>query len=242
MDGIHDLGGLQGFGAIEVERDEPVFHTRWEGRVFGMVGIASVQRITQIDRFRHAIERMDPAHYLSSPYYEHWLAALTTLLVEKDIVSRDELASPGAGDVPLARPATGPRHTGESAGGHAPFAVGDRVRVRDLHTSGHTRCPRYVRGRRGVVVRVDHNAPLPDHVAHGLQAREEPTYSVRFDPVDLRGDDAEPGPGSVVVDRRRDRARPRAHVLRELARGARGADGGTRPHLSSRSTSSIQSR
>ena len=193
MDGIHDLGGIHGFGAVEVEREEPVFHGEWERRLFGMTAIASVQGITQLDAFRHAIERMDPGHYLASPYYEHWLTALGTLLVEKGIVARDELA-----EIAVSRPAA------PAAPAPAPvadeFRVGDRVRVRDLHTRGHTRCPRYVRGRCGAIERVDHEAALPDHAAHGQPERKERTYTVRFDPADLWGDDAEPGAASICVD------------------------------------------
>lgn len=200
MDGVHDLGGMQGFGPMEMERSEPVFHAPWEGRMFGMVAIASVQRLAQVDDFRHAIERMDPAHYLSSPYYEHWLTALATLLVEKGAVAADELRWPGGDKMPLARPAVAPRGGHPPATDSAPFRVGDRVRVRDLHTRGHTRCPRYVRGRRGVVARVHHDARLPDQVAHGLDTRREPTYSVRFDAAELWGADAEPGAASVSVD------------------------------------------
>jgi nitrile hydratase subunit beta len=190
VDGIHDLGGLHDFGAVAVERDEPVFHERWEGRVFGMA-IASLQRITQLDEFRHAIERMDPVHYLTSPYYEHLLSALATLLVEKGIMAREAVP-----DVPLARPAASPHDPPEPS---APVAVGDRVRVRDLHARGHTRCPRYVRGRCGTVVRVDHEAALPDQAAHARPARRELTYAVRFESRELWGDDAEPGAAAVCV-------------------------------------------
>lgn len=197
---MHDLGGRQDLGPVEVERDEPVFHEDWERRVFGIAALISGQRITPIDEFRHAVERMDPEHYLGSTYYEHWLGAVTTLLVEKGVITVDELVWPGGGDVPLSRPAVGPSIDAGWAQQGPPFAVGDRVRVRDFETEGHTRCPRYVRGRCGVVVRVDHEAPLADEVAHRQVARRERTYSVRFDPAELWGEDAEPGAGSVAVD------------------------------------------
>jgi nitrile hydratase subunit beta len=192
VDGIHDLGGLHGFGPVGVAPDEPVFHERWEGRMFATVAVAMQQRITQLDEFRHAIERMDPAHYLTSPYYEHWLSALATLLVEKGIIAREEVP-----DVPLGRPAASPHDPPEPS---APFALGDRVRVRDVHARGHTRCPRYVRGRCGVVVRVDHEAAVPDQAAHARPARMETTYSVRFEPRELWGDDAEPSAAFICVD------------------------------------------
>ena len=197
MDGIHDLGGMQGFGQVEVEPDEPTFHDRWEGRVFGMAGLFSVQGIANTSEFRHAIERMDPAEYLTTSYYEHWLAALGTLLVEKGTVSRKELEAEDLGAL-LAAPGRGapaPDQTDESPR----FEVGQRVRVRDLHTPGHTRCPGYVRGREGEIVRVDEAAPLPDVEAHRADPPAEPTYCVRFDARELWGDEAEAS-AAVTVD------------------------------------------
>jgi nitrile hydratase subunit beta len=91
MNGIHDLGGMHGFGPIQPERDEPVFHEPWERRVFGMMIATFAGGQFNVDQFRHAIERMPPAHYLESSYYEHWLAALETLLVENGALTRDEL-------------------------------------------------------------------------------------------------------------------------------------------------------
>ena len=91
MDAIHDLGGMHGFGLIEPESDEPVFHEPWERRVFGMMIATFAGGQFNVDQFRHAIERMAPAHYLESSYYEHWLAALETLLVESGALTRDEL-------------------------------------------------------------------------------------------------------------------------------------------------------
>jgi hypothetical protein len=175
---------------VAVKPGEPVFHERWEGRVFELA-IASLQRITRLDELRHAVERMDPAQYLTSSYYERWVSALATLLVEKGIMAREAVP-----DVPLARPAASPHDPPEPS---APVAVGDRVRVRDLHARGHTRCPRYVHGRCGTVVRVDHEAALPDQAAHARPARTELTYTVRFEPPELWGDDAEPGAACIRV-------------------------------------------
>lgn len=91
MNGIHDLGGMDGIGPINPEQNEPVFHTEWEKRMFGMFISCFAGGHYNVDEFRHAIERMDPAHYLESSYYEHWLASLETLLVEKGAVTREEL-------------------------------------------------------------------------------------------------------------------------------------------------------
>jgi nitrile hydratase len=93
MNGIHDLGGMHGLGPIRPEPDEPVFHEDWERRMFGLFIAAFGGGHFNVDEFRHAIERMDPAHYLESSYYEHWLNAVETLLVEKGVLTQDELAA-----------------------------------------------------------------------------------------------------------------------------------------------------
>jgi nitrile hydratase len=193
---------MQDFGPVSVEPDEPVFHDEWEGRVFGLTAAMSVHRLYTTDAFRHAIERMDPVHYLGSRYFEHWLTGLATLLVERGLIEHGELAERAGGPFPLARPARAPQRQPHPAGtrrGAAPFNAGDRVRVRDMHPRGHTRCPRYVRGRHGVVERCDGAFALPDAAAHGAQPRSEPTYCVRFEARELWGPEAEPN-ASVSVD------------------------------------------
>jgi len=91
MNGMHDLGGAHGMGPIAPEPNEPVFHAEWERRMFGLFIASFAGGHFNVDEFRHAIERMDPAHYLDSPYYEHWLHSAETLLVEKGVLSREEL-------------------------------------------------------------------------------------------------------------------------------------------------------
>ncbi len=93
MNGIHDLGGMHGMGPIEVEQNEPVFHEEWERRVFGMFIATFGGGHFNVDQFRHAIERMNPAEYLESSYYEHWLHSIETLLIEGGAITRDELAN-----------------------------------------------------------------------------------------------------------------------------------------------------
>ena len=78
MEGIHDLGGMEGFGAVDVEPDEPVFHDEWEAHVFAIAGAALVAGGFNTPMFRHSIERMRPAHYLGSEYYEHWLTGVAS--------------------------------------------------------------------------------------------------------------------------------------------------------------------
>ena len=111
MNGVHDLGGVDGFGAVEVEAAEPVFHAAWERRVFGMTAMASAALVRNIHRFRHAVERMEPVHYLRSPYYEHWLTALATLLVESGAITLAELQA-GPARLPALAPAAARRRAG----------------------------------------------------------------------------------------------------------------------------------
>jgi nitrile hydratase subunit beta len=193
VDGIHDLGGMEGFGPVPTEADEPVFHAPWEGRVLGMLFAATGQGVATTDAYRHAVERMDPAHYLAAPYYERMLTGLATLLVERGVVTREELEQRAGGRVPLCRPVASAGRSPEPDVSASPFAVGDQVVVRDIHPRGHTRCPRYVRGRAGVVVRVDGSFRVPDVAAHAPDAPREPTYAVRFAARDLWGDEAPEG-------------------------------------------------
>ena len=197
MDGVHDVGGIAGFGAVEREPNEPVFHADWERHVLRLFVAAGVAGVLNGGRFRHSIERMDPGHYLTSSYYEHWLTGLATLLVEQGAVTRQDLERRAGGQFPLSRADRGeapdPNHapTGEPL-----FGVGAQVRVREWHPSGHTRAPRYVQGKRGVVVRLDGSFSLPDVEAHSDLKRIEPTYSVRFTATELWGDGG--GRGEVV--------------------------------------------
>jgi nitrile hydratase beta subunit len=192
VDGVHDLGGLQGFGPVDVEADEPVFHSDWERRAFRMT-IASMMAGHLSGRFRHAIERMDPAWYLASPYYEHWLTATATGLVECGLITQDDLDERLGAPYPVARPIRAPRLAGPGQSSTEPrFAQGDRVRVREWHPLGHTRAPRYVQGKSGQVVRLDGVHSLPDVEYHCDEKRNEPTYSVRFDASELWGAPGDP--------------------------------------------------
>lgn len=200
MDGIHDLGGMAGFGPVEIEPDEPVFHECWEGRVFGLNALGVVAlRAYNIDEYRHAVERMDPAHYLAAPYYERMLTGVATLLVEKGVVAHADLEARAGGPFPLSRPVRSPRAGDGTSPEPSRFAVGDAVTVRGIHPSGHTRVPRYVQGKRGVVVRIAPPFPFPDTAAHGLPGREEHTYHVRFEARALWADAAGSNE-AVIVD------------------------------------------
>jgi nitrile hydratase subunit beta len=189
VDGIHDLGGVEGFGPVEIEPDEPAFHEEWERRVFRL-NIATIVALRPPGgAFRHGIERMDPAHYLNSSYYEHWLTGLSTLIVEAGLVSADELERRAGGRFPLSRPDRGtPSAQPEPDRTEPRFAVGDHVRVREWHPLGHTRAPRYVQGKRGTIVRSDGPVSVPDIEAHGGGQVLDPTYSVRFTARELWGE------------------------------------------------------
>ena len=200
MDGIHDIGGMAGFGSVEVEVDEPLFHEPWERRAFA-VTVAGARLVANGSRFRHAIERMDPAAYLTTSYYEHWLTGIATLLVETGRITREDLEARAPG-FPLSRPDRAPVAVTGADVTEPRFLPGDRVRVREWHPLGHTRCPRYVQGRLGTIARVDVVASLPDVEAHSRDnAREKgPTYSVRFEAEELWGEGAEDGAAVTHAD------------------------------------------
>jgi nitrile hydratase len=143
---------------------------------------------------------MEPAHYLGSSYYEHWLTGVATLLVEAGVVTREEIEQRAGGRFPLSRPDRGtPPAAPREDRTEARFAVGDRVRVRERHPLGHTRAPRYVQGKRGVVVRVDGAVNVPDIEAHGGGRVKRATYSVRFGSRELWGEGGAEGE-AVHVD------------------------------------------
>ena len=209
MDGVHDVGGMHGFGPVEREANEPVFHGAWEAAVVAMMRAGGTRGVFNIDEFRHGIERMDPAHYLSSSYYEHWLDGIARLFVEKGVVSEAELAArteffqsrPGAPATDAVSGALPPRVPAnpdwlQSAVRHSTarprFAPGDPVVTRNFHPHGHTRLPRYARGKQGVVHRLHGIHVFPDTNAHGRGEQPQPLYSVRFIARELWGESAEP--------------------------------------------------
>jgi nitrile hydratase subunit beta len=188
VDGVHDLGGLDGFGPVDHTPDEPFFAQDWERRAFRLTMGAMGGLGANGGMFRHSIERMDPAHYLASSYFEHWITGATTLAVEAGVVTTDELDRRAGGRFPISRPDRGTARPDETPEPDARFAVGDRVRVREWHPLGHTRAPRYVQGKRGEVVRVDGASNVPDIEAHGGGYVLDPTYSVRFASRELWGE------------------------------------------------------
>jgi nitrile hydratase len=207
VNGIHDMGGMHGFGPIEAPRDEPVFHERWEARVFGMSALASFRLGGNIDARRHGLERLDPVTYLRNGYYGRWLARLEADLLARGVLAPGELEARLAGArapaaplpplPPAAAPAAHPflREIDRAAA----FRVGDRVRTRNHQPAGHTRLTGYARVRRGVVARVHPACVFPDTNAHYQGEHPQHVYAVRFEARELWGESAEPGT-SVHLD------------------------------------------
>jgi nitrile hydratase subunit beta len=189
MDAIHDLGGKQGYGRVRYTPDATAFHAPWEVRANSLYAFAVRAGLFNMDEYRHAIERMDPRHYLTASYYERSLTALLTLCVEKGVVSLQDLERQANGTIPLAQPSAPGR-------GNAPdrerFQPGDRVRVKLDFVPGHIRLPGYIRGKVGTVVGESPAYPFPDAHAHGIQAEDEPTYDVQFRAEDLWPNDCDP--------------------------------------------------
>jgi nitrile hydratase len=182
MDGVHDLGGKQGFGPVRFASNAPVFHADWEPNVNALYGLCVRKGVFNMDEYRHAIERMDPRHYLSASYYERSLTGMASLLVEKGLTTLDELQRLAGGRFPLASALGAGR---ANIADRTSFKPGDTVRVRSDYVSGHVRMPAYIRGKCGIVVSVSPAYPFPDAHAHGVPAQDEPTYDVRFSAEEL---------------------------------------------------------
>ena len=189
MDGMHDLGGKQGFGPVQYQPHAASFHAAWELRVNTLYSLAVRHGVFNMDEYRHAIERMEPRHYMGASYYERTLTSLATLCVEKGVVLPAELQRRAQGQFPLAIPAKPGR---SNALERSKFEVGDKVAVRADFVPGHHRMPGYIRGKSGVVVGVSPAYPFPDAHAHGIPAEDEPTYDVQFNAQNLWPDACDP--------------------------------------------------
>ena len=199
MDGIHDMGGMDGCGPIPIERDEPVFHAPWEGRVYAMNTAVGVWGKWNIDAGRYGIEMLDPALYLQSSYYERWLYRNENLLVEHGMITSEELSNgkasggnretpPNAEEIIEKQRKSRSFRVDEDI---APkFKPGDAITVRNIHPKTHTRIPRYVRSKRGVIDR-DHGVFIfPDTHAQFQGTKPPHVYSVMFAAQELWGPDA----------------------------------------------------
>ena len=211
MNGPQDLGGQAGFGPVAPETDEPLFHAPWEKRVLGLVLAAGGMGHWPIDESRHSRERLHPADYYASSYYAIWVKALEGLLLRHGFVSAAELATGQAeagGTVPKrvlqaaevpALIARGSPYERDPGGRTPAFAAGDAVRTLVIHPAGHTRLPRYARGKRGRIEAVQGFFVFPDSNAHGRGEAPEWVYTVLFDAAELWGRDADPA-SRVSID------------------------------------------
>jgi nitrile hydratase len=203
MNGVHDMGGMDGFGKVEPEPNEPMFHAAWEARVLSMVRAMGAAGAFNIDASRFYRETLPPDVYLSSSYYRKWLLGLEDLLLDKGYITAEEIAAgrASAPAKPLARGGFTSDQVervmirgafGRAAAKAAMFKPGDRVRAKNIHPATHTRLPRYVRGHVGVVER-DHGAHVfPDTVAHDQGEQPQWLYTVVFDGAELWGSDGDP--------------------------------------------------
>jgi nitrile hydratase beta subunit len=200
MNGAQDLGGMMGFGPVEPEAHEPAFHAPWERRVFALTLAAGFTGQWNIDMARSARESLPPAKYLSSSYYEIWLEGLERLLVDRGMLTAQEVAAgrslaPARTDlravaadmVPATLARGGPSE--RAAGAPARFTVGDAVRTLEMNPVHHTRLPRYVRGKVGRIVALRGAHVFPDTNARGLGEQPQWLYTVRFDAHELWGPD-----------------------------------------------------
>jgi nitrile hydratase subunit beta len=216
VNGVHDIGGMDGFGAVIPESDEPVFHEPWEGRVFAL-NILGVGRVAiPVDALRHRIELLDPLRYLTSTYFERWLAAMAQAIIDAGTLTSEEIEARMqqiAADPDHAMPRReNPAHAEAVAAAlragspvtrkirkPARFALGDHVVTRNLNPLGHTRLPRYARGKRGVIALHHGGHVFPDTNAHGLGEHPQHLYTVRFAARELWGKAAE-AKESVLID------------------------------------------
>jgi len=209
MNGVHDMGGMQGMGPIRYEKNEPVFHERWEGRVYALNTAMGAWRKWNLDAWRHDIELLPPADYLRMSYYEKWFAALEKRVVAYGFVTSQELeegkAEPGSTKAtPVLTPEMARNRNRGIPSSKDPtvsplFQVGQRVRARNINPTGHTRLPRYARGKIGEIVR-DHGVyAFPDTNARYQGEKRQHVYSVRFGARELWGASASPR-DSVYLD------------------------------------------
>lgn len=205
MEGIADMGGTEGWGPVRPPRPgEPVFAEPWQARAFALALLSIRVSGYNVDAFRHATERLDRAAYLDEGYFGRWLNAAELVLTETAVLAPTAVESRARNlrgehvAEPLAPEPVRPDYAPTAPGSlrtvdtPAAFAVGDRVRARDMSPPGHTRLPGYLRGRSGVVELVQPSALLPDTNAHFLGENPQHVYSVRFDSRELWGPGAEP--------------------------------------------------
>jgi len=202
MNGVHDMGGMDGFGKVEAEANEPPFHERWEGRVLAMARAMGHAGAWHIDDSRYAQETLPPPVYLAVSYYQRWALAMEKNLLARGLVTADEMAAghalqpakqlPRKLSVDEVNAGLARNSFYRQQQGPARFKPGDRVVARNIHPQGHTRLPRYVRGKPGVVELVHGCHAFPDSVASGRGDDPQWLYTVVFDSRTIWGEDADP--------------------------------------------------
>jgi nitrile hydratase len=201
MNGVHDMGGMHGLGPVAYEADEPLFHARWEARMFALSLASGAWRRWNIDAGRHQQEVTPPADYLRLSYYERWYAARTALLVRFGLITANELAegTPASGTARQVPPLSAEQVPVGAARGNSTlrsievqpcYQPGDTVRARNLHPTGHTRLPRYLRSRAGVIERHHGAHVFPDSNAQFLGEAPQHLYTVRFTAREVWGEAA----------------------------------------------------
>jgi nitrile hydratase subunit beta len=202
VNGIHDMGGMHGFGKVSPEPDEPVFHASWEGRVLALQRVLGYAGAYNIDMSRFAQETLPPEVYLTVSYYKRWAMAIEKNLVQRGYATPEEFESghARAPAKPLKRKMTaddiGPALTrgkyGRPAAAPARFKIGDRVRTKNLNPATHTRLPRYARGRTGTIERIQGCHVFPDTVAIDQGENPQWLYTVLFEGRELWGPESDP--------------------------------------------------
>jgi nitrile hydratase subunit beta len=203
MNGAADMGGMHGFGPVQVEPNEPVFHADWERRIFGLINAVGASGAFTLDTFRQTRESIPPPKYLTLSYYALWVVSLEKLMTDCGLGSPAEIATgqikspnpppPKASVADRARMITHTSRYDRPASSPARFKVGDRVRARNMHPKTHTRLPRYARGHTGTVVCVHGCHVFPDRHAMGLGEEPHWLYTVRFEGHELWGEDSNTG-------------------------------------------------
>ena len=209
MNGAQDLGGMQAFGPVQPEADEPPFHADWERRVHALTLAMGATGKWNLDMSRAARESLPPAQYLSSSYYEIWFEGLRKLLLATGLATAEEIETgvsmTAAAPIPrvlMADQVSASLLRGNPvdrpAPGEARFAIGDVVQTRQLHPLTHTRLPRYCRGKRGQIVALHGAHVCPDTNATGQGEQPQWLYTVRFGAAELWGENTTAS--SVCVD------------------------------------------
>jgi nitrile hydratase len=209
MNGIHDMGGMDNMGPLVVEQNEPRFHADWERTIFPIAIALLGAGYFKLDEVRRATETIPPGVYLNMPYYEGWMRSIVSLLLEKKLITEEELTRGRARSKPASAQALPKEMALFAIHNNIPtrldvdvaprFRPGDGVMTRNMHTWRHTRMPRYARGRQGRI-EADHGVYLlPDTNAHGGPDRPQHLYSVRFTARELWGSDA-PARDAIYVD------------------------------------------